>query len=201
MKLLTIGHLVIAILVFATLPAFANSSYDFTVNTSSINGQSGYIDLEFNPGASCTGMGSAVVTNWISDATLGAVTTTGDVSGLLPSAVTMTDTSQFNDYNEALTFGNTIYFDLNLNGCSGESFSLSFLQSDDQTPLLTTDSLDGYALTADMNSESTLINVSSPDIVVHTDSVPEPRTLPLLLSAFCLAGLSGITKKVHCSVS
>ncbi len=45
MKLLNIKLLVIAIIMFAATSAFADLSYNFSVNTSSVSGQQGYIDI------------------------------------------------------------------------------------------------------------------------------------------------------------
>jgi len=75
MKLFKVRLFVIAAITFAATSAFATFSYDFSVNTSSVDGQSGYIDLQFDPGASSTGAASAVITSWSSDGTLGGPNT------------------------------------------------------------------------------------------------------------------------------
>jgi hypothetical protein len=94
---------------------------------------------------------------------------------MLPSGVTITSTpqSQYNDYNHALTFGNTINFDLNLSGVlTGNSFALSFFESDDATPLLTTDLVNGFATVIDVNqSGPALTNNSNNQVSVAQTSV------------------------------
>ncbi len=129
MKYLKIKLFVIAMVMFAATSAFASYSFDFNVDTSSILGQSGYIDLQFNPGTGSAGLASAVVTSFTSNATLGVASPTGGVTGTLPAAVTITNTTPFNDYFQAITFGNAVSFDLNMSSVPGNSFSLSFFGS------------------------------------------------------------------------
>jgi|SRR5208283_2628405 len=182
---------------FAASSAFADFSYDFSVNTSSINGTAGYIDLQFNPGISSTGSASATITNFTSDATLGAVTLTGGATGALPGTVTINNssTSGYNDYLQALTFGNTINFVVDLSGAgvTGNSFAISFLNSAQTASLLTNDpSGNGYAATIDVNPNAAVVsNLSSQTNVV----TPIPAAAYLFGSG--LMGLVGIRRRMN----
>ncbi len=199
MKLLKVKLFAVAMVVFAATSAFADYSFDFNVNTSSIAGESGYIDLQFNPGAYPAGAANAVIANWTSDGTLGnasTISTSGNVSGTLPGGVTITSTptSQYNDYNHALTFGNSISFNLNLSGAYGNSFALSFFGSDDATPLLTTDSVNGYAATIDLNQNGPAVTNSSNQLSV-VEGTPAPIPPSILLMGSGLLGFIGLKRK------
>ncbi|MGO9379191.1 MAG: NF038129 family PEP-CTERM protein [Dissulfurispiraceae bacterium] len=192
MKLLNIKLLVIAIIMFAATSAFADLSYNFSVNTSSVSGQQGYIDMQYNPGISSTGAGSASTVNFISDASLGTIQLTGGATGALPSVV-INNTTGYNDYFQALTFGNTLNFTLNLSGAAGNSFYLAFLDPTQSIPLLTTDSTNGYATIIDMNSNGAAVtNLSSQ---VSVNATPIPAAAWLLGSG--LMGLVGIRRKMQ----
>ncbi len=194
MKLLNIKFLVIAVIMLAASSAFADYSFNFNVDTSSISGQSGYIDLQFNPGMSSTGAASAAITNFVSDAMLvGAATLTGGATGQLPATVTLTNTTGYNDYFQAVTFGNTANFALNLSGATGNSFGLAFLNSAQTAALLTNDtSGNGYATTIDVTSNgANVTNMSSQTSVTAT---PIPAAAYLFGSG--LMGLVGIRRKM-----
>lgn len=172
MKRIIIKLLVVAVIMFAATSAFASYSYDFDVNTSSVSGQTGYIELQFNPGLS-SGAANAVVTNFTSDAALsGAPIITGDATGALPSTVALNNTTAWNDYFQAVTFGNTVRYSLNLSGAAGNSFALSFYGADGTTPLLTNDLTYGYAATVDLNSNGAVVNNLSNQVSVAQTPVP-----------------------------
>ena len=109
MKLLKVKLLVVAALMFAASSAFGSYGMDFNVNTSSLNGQSGYLELQLSPGP-VLGAANALVSNYSSDAALlvGAPVLTGDVSGALPASVTLTNSNglyQARPYLTAATSG------------------------------------------------------------------------------------------------
>src|ERR1700683_1519004 len=52
------------------VPAFADVIYGVTVDTSSLSGNGGYIDLQFNPSSFTTQAANAAVTNFSTDGTL-----------------------------------------------------------------------------------------------------------------------------------
>jgi hypothetical protein len=190
MKRLVIKLLVVAVMMFAATSAFADYSYTFNVDTSSVNGASGYIDLQFNPGISSTGAASAAVSNFISDASLGAASTMGGVTGVLPSTVTINNTTGYNDYFQAVTFGNNLNYSLNLIGAPGSSFGLSFYGIDGATPLFTTDP-NGYATVIDVNSNGAVLTNNSSQVNV----TPTPIPAAVWLFGSGLAGMFGIRRK------
>ncbi len=192
MKFPKVKLLVLVLAMSAVTSSALADMFDFSVDTSSVSGQFGYIDLQFNPGVSTLGAASAVISNFASDATLGLVQPSGDVSGTLPAVVTINNTTQFNDYFQALTFGTTTSFDLNLSGAFGSSFELSFFGSDGQTPLLTTDQINGFATTVDFNQGGSMVTNSSSMVTVN--AVPVPGAVWLFSTAIAGLGLFGRRK-------
>ncbi len=192
MRLLNIRLLVITVMMFAASSAFASFSYDFNVDTSSVSGQSGYIDLQFNPGINSAGAASAAITNFVSDSSIvGVAALTGGAAGQLPSVVTINNTSGYNDYFQAVTFGNTTNFALNLSGATGNSFALAFLNSTQTAALLTNDtSGNGYATTVDLTPNGPVVTNLSSQVTV----TPIPAAAWLLGSG--LMGLVGIRRKM-----
>ena len=193
MKLITIKLLVFALTIFAATCARADSWYEFSVDTSSIAGKSGYMDFQFNPGATSSD-GSAVVTNFSSNASnFGIPVITGDAAGALPGTVTINSTyGQWNDYFQSLNFGTTISFLLELSGGSGNTFGLSFYSTDGATPLLTSDSPNNCATTIDLNSASPPTVTDFSSNLVKTSPVPIPA--PFWLIGSGLAGLIGLRR-------
>jgi hypothetical protein len=111
-----------------------------TANTSSISGQGGYLDLQFEPGPSTVNLATAAVSAFTTDGTLtGAATLTGDVTGQLPGIVDFDNQTVFNDYFQETTFGSTETFTVTLSGPTplggGPSgFNISFYAGDGATP-------------------------------------------------------------------
>ncbi|MBL8835729.1 MAG: NF038129 family PEP-CTERM protein [Alphaproteobacteria bacterium] len=181
-------------------------TYAVTVDTSAVTGQSGWIDIQFNPGGLDTQSAVITITNFATDASLFAasVQLMGGASGLLPGTVTITNSSGFNDYFESLTFGTSITFQLSFDGpalaapngtaLSSSTFALAFYDSSITTALLTTDP-NGMAGLIDVNLDGTTTPTTFPVAVGGLPAVTftpiaaivEPPSLPLLL-----AGLLGL---------
>jgi hypothetical protein len=194
MKRLITKLSVIAVVMFAATSAFADYSYTFDVNTSSLAGQAGYIDLEYNQGALPTGASSAVVSNYTSNATLvGSAQLSGGATGQLPSNVTINNSTGFNDYYQQITYGTYTDITIDLSGATaGNSFALSFYGSDGSTPELTSDVVNGYATVINGTSNGTvLVNNSSEVTVAQT---PIPAAAWLLGSG--LIGMLGIRRRM-----
>jgi hypothetical protein len=148
--------------------AFADSvTYYFIMNTSSLSGSSGYIDMQFSEALLGGGGGmtayntyaTATVSNFQTDGSLDAASllTMGDVTGALNQPVTFLANGDgaFNDYYQGITFGNQLSFALTLAGqgvttpicpinqsgaeCNAPSFILDFLDSSQSTFLFTND--------------------------------------------------------------
>jgi hypothetical protein len=195
--------------------AFADSTssvqYMVTVNTTSILGDDGYIDFQMNPTAMPTQAANADVANFFTVGVLDPAApysgTSGEVSGMLPGTVTLTNSETTNEYTEGMTpFGRTITFDLDLygpalsnpNGEGGGSFYLSFLDPNGN-PLLTT-SPQGDALEIDINGNGTTsVGYQSPEVTLSgPEFVPEPGSMALLLfgglAAFATLGRMRLAK-------
>jgi hypothetical protein len=110
MKISDVLFFAIAMTILWTSSACETFSDDITVDTSSVYGDHGFIDFQFNYGAIYTTPAYATITNWSSDSTLGdetTISTLGDVTGTLPT-VTLNNEGMLNEYNQELTFGSTI---------------------------------------------------------------------------------------------
>jgi hypothetical protein len=197
----------LAMLLVAAGPSLVRAgsvTFNVTVDTSSLNGQSGYLDSQFNPGGSGAAAATASITGFTSDGALqpGAPLNgvSGDVSGALPGTLTLNNSTAFNDSFEGFTFGNTVRFALTLSGPAvggagavGSAFAFSLFDVTGSIPLLTTDP-NGSVLTINVNADgSTTVQTfpqspNNPTPVATVSSVPEPSSLAL--SASVLAGLA-----------
>ena len=187
----------------AAMPAAAAPiTYAVSVDTSSISTQTGWIDIQFNPGGLSQ---SAFVTiaGFATDGTLAAGTeiVTGDVSGVLPGTLTITNSTAFNDYFQQMVFGSTITFELAFDGpalatpdgvsTAASAFALAFYDDTQVNPLLSADP-QGFAAIIDVNLDGTTTVTTAPATIgglsaVTITAVPEPAGLPVLL-----AGLAGL---------
>ena len=180
----------------------ANIQYVVTVNTSSALLSSGYIDFQFNPSSFTTQPANADVANFATDGVLNPADpnngTSGAVSGMLPGTVTLMNSQPSpNEYTEAMTFGTTITFDLDLygpaintpNGQGGGTFILDFLNSDQSGYLFTADSQNDvpvFTVTINGDGSTTAMTYPSqnngPPVVTLAGptAVPEPSALLLL---------------------
>lgn len=197
-------------LCFASAASASTTTYDVTIDTSSIAGTVGSLDFNFDPGPLVTQAASLQILDFTSTgagALAGSPTLTGDVSGSLPATVTFDNGTAFNDYFEGFTFGTTISFDVTLYGdalstpdgvsTSGSTFAFSmFSDAAGSVPALTTDTTNGFALTVDVNLDgTTTVADSSGQTIVEqaTATVPEPFTL--LFLAPTLVGLAAGRRK------
>ena len=145
---LTVSVAVLLIGLTAKVSAAPFVSYKVTVDTSSLKGQSGDIDLQLDPNSDTNDpLAYATVENFTTDGTLNPSVSDpytgliGDVSGVLPGKVyfdngeTTNGPSVFNDYCENITFGTNISFTVvfsgpfftNISLALGDSFVLDFI--------------------------------------------------------------------------
>lgn len=196
----SIKYLIFALILLAAGSAFATPMmYEVYVNTAGISGQSGYLDFQFNPGNNAQAA-FAEVMNFSHDggSLAGSPFTTGSVNGNFPGAVTISNTTAWNDYFQGFTFGNGLHFSVLLDGPaltspngtagSGSDFGFGMFAADQVTPLLTNDP-NGFAMTAKV----TTFGTTAADYGQSTSPVPEPSTFALL--GLGLAGAALLRKK------
>jgi len=186
-------------------------TYDVTVDTSSIAGTSGSLDFQFNPGALVTQTANLQIEDFTSDGTLGGSILTGDAVGGLPGTVSLDNLTGFNDYFTGFTYGSTLSFLLNLSGpavtspdgisTSGSEFAFSmFSDAGGTLPVLTSDSVNGYALTSGINLDGTAtITNNSTQLAVTTPITAAPEPSMLLLLGSGLTSLIFLRRKVNLS--
>jgi hypothetical protein len=223
---------------FCCAPAFADT-YNVTVNSSSINGTSGWIDLQFSEPGVTPGPGiyselaDATVSNFSTDGTLlssldsmSSPQVFGDVTGALPGDVAFSalDDGATNEYTQAMTFGNTISFTLDITGqaisspscpgtsgtdCSLPGFVLDFLNSDQSGYLLTNDPT-GSTPTGwvtggvNVNEDGTTTSYVNPgpdggaaDVTFSAVAAPEPSSLLMLSLGLLGLGLILLLKRLQ----
>ena len=146
------------------MTARAGYVYQVSVDTTAIQGITGFLDLQYNPGGVGTLPATATITTFITDATgVSLNTTDGDVVGnLVPGPLAINNTLAFNDLLENMTFGTSIAFTLTLSGAGvtspdasepGSSFGLSLFDGS-FNPLLTIDPA-GTVVTINLNADGT----------------------------------------------
>jgi hypothetical protein len=187
----------------ATTGALADSALllPVTINTSSITGTNGSLDFQFNPGPLTSQFATLEIENFTTDGTLdGAPQLTGDVSGGPLAATMLLDNGTvYNDYFQDFTYGNQLSFDLLFSGpavsvpdgisTSGSTFAFSMFSDPlGITPVLTSDTTDGWAVTTSVNLDGSLApsNDSSQAALGSVTPVPEPSPILLLIPAMML---------------
>ena len=163
-----------AILALALLGGLGSGSvqagfitYEISVNTSSLSGESGFLDFQFNPGPIVNGNGalpaSATITSF---QTIGGAILPlsnppiGNASGSLSNTLTLDNGTVLNDFTQDFLYGSSFSFDLTLsqplddpNGTVGSSFALTLFDSLFNSQL-TTDP-NGSVLTVNLNPDGT----------------------------------------------
>jgi hypothetical protein len=180
------------------------SSYDVTVDTSSISGTVGSLDFNFNPGPFVTQAASLQILNFSSDGTLAGNCSCGigDVSGQLPATLTFDNGTGFNDYFDGFTFRSTLSFEVSLYGpaisspdgvsTSGSTFAFSmFSDAAGTIPVLSFEPSYGFAFVVDVNLDGTTtgLNYSVFPGLFTVVSTPEPGGLLLLGMGLAFVGV------------
>lgn len=186
---------IIYVALFSFTVSASADTYVVTVDTSLISGTSGSLDFNFTPGLFQTQSASSQMLGFTSDGVLaGSPELTGDVSGALPTIVTVDNETGYNDYFEGFTYSSTLSFDVSLYGPvlsspdgvakSGSSFAFSmFSDAAGTIPALTNDTIDGYAFIVNVNLDgsTTVIDYSNQATVrVPASITPEPENLLLV---------------------
>ena len=185
-----------ALLLLASAPLFADV-FNVAIDTSSLTpGTAGFIDLAFNGGFPAT----AAITGYsqtggsLNPATI----STQDATGTLPGAVTLGEDNA--DYDEGITFGSSILFQLDLSGTPsgaiGDVFTLSFYNSDFSGSLLTGNINDGWLaqFQIDTTGDITATAYANPSGGASdaTITIPTPEPATGIVLAIALLILCGV---------
>jgi len=208
MKLLKLTLLILTCVICTAGSAFATSTFDVTVNTSAVTGETGYLYLQYDPlnAVSSTATVFYFSTNGTLGATApGAFTGSGSanseyyVTGTLPNTVVFANTNAVNDYNQAITFGATLSFSVALSdpaagGGGVSTFSLGIFQDAlGNTPLYNVN---------DPNVPGTVVELNLANNGTVSESILDPQdvTVPIpptvLLFGAGLLGMLGIRRNV-----
>lgn len=192
MKLLHVFLLICAGL-FASVASA--QSYLVTVDTSSLAGTDGYVNFQFNPADLTAPAAEASILQWVGSTTLlDAPLVEGNVTGALPSTVTMNNGTAFNDYFQSAQFGDALSFIVQFSGnvspsTLGTSFALALYAADGVTPLLT-DDISGSLVRFELSA--TGIDYLANSSAAQVTPVPLPAAAWLLLSG--IVTLTGATR-------
>jgi hypothetical protein len=199
----------ISLILVISAPLFAEV-YNVAVDTSSLApGTAGFIDLAFNGGYPAT----AAITGYSQTGgslSPGTIFTQGTVTGSLPGAVTLGDDNA--DYDEGITFGSSILFQLNLSGTpsgtTGDVFTLSFFNSDFSGSLLTGNINDGWLAQFQMDTNGNITPTAyanpsgGPSDATITTPTPEPGTgMALALALLILMWRTHSRKSNYAEIS
>lgn len=171
------------------LPARAETWW-VDIDTTSLAGGRGYLDLQLNPGASDTQPVQVSISNFSTDALLGPGVADGAVSGSLPGELVLDNTDALNAWLQGMVFGSHVAFTLNMDSAldagSGSSFA-ALLWDMNFNPLLA--AAGGEAvLRIDLTpAEPPAWAVSS---AVQVSAVPEPASASSLLAGLGLVGFA-----------
>jgi len=199
---------ILAILALCCLTLFstpitteADSVLAVTVNTAALVGTQVDIAFDFIDGGPPPNDNTVTLSNFLTDGTLGAVSPSGGVSGILPGAVTLTDPTFFNEYLTGITLGTGFSFQLDATtngpgiGSLPDAFSITILDPATGLPLFSTTDPTGAGtlllLNIDGSPSGSLSLYTAPGgqaqvTAASVSSVPEPSTF-----LFLGIGLSG----------
>ena len=173
----------------------------FDVDTTTLVGQSGYLDFQFNPNTDgTTPLDSSVKVSNFTGGTLGAVDTAVNVSGTLPDGATISNAGSTNELVQLFTFGNTLGFDTSFPTINEEKnifgpFALPdagntfqfFVLDASKDPFATTDTVNNALVQISQGADGSLAPSQQYRLNAPA-SVPEPSSgvSLMLLSALVL---------------
>lgn len=187
------------------LPAWAGP-WRVTLDTTPLAGQVGFMAFDLVAGSPATG-NTASVSNFSSNAALGAATSSGTVAGnLAAGSLTLGAGPFFNEWLQGVTaFGSSIAFDIDLgaNLSAGTPDELAFFLLDkSQLPFFTSDPSGAGALFVFdlLGAATSPVIFASAFARVSIDAVPQqgvPEPATLLLTGVALLALTALTYGPH----
>jgi hypothetical protein len=183
--------------------------YSVFVDTSSQLGQTGFIDIQFNPGDNTSQLATLAITGYTGGTLQPALPPPtgapfGDVSGVLPGTVSFDNGQTTNEFTEGIVFGNSLTFLATFdgpaiqtpNGSTGSLFQVDFLNQNGSAFLFTADPegnnpFDFNVATIALNPDGSTTPTTFPDVGGASDAMvtPEPATFLLLGAALGLVSL------------
>ena len=169
-------------------------SIGFTLDTSSLFGTNANLAFDFIDGAGVNN-NTAIISNFLTNGTLGSASSLGGVSGSLATSLNITDTVFFNELLQGINLGNSLSFTLDLTsnfaGGIPDAFSFFILNDAALSSLVTTDLLGDALFTTDINGTVggilSVASLTNPNIGVTASlQLPEPDSLLLLMSGIVL---------------
>lgn len=192
-------RVLVLVVSIVTFPAYANPLL-VTVDTSVLAGSNADIAFDLIDGGSPAN--TVTLSDFTTDGTTGASSSTGDSSGAFPGVVTLGDTSFFNEYLQSTILGTAFSFRLDSSNLAPDalsfpdSFALFLLDPTTGLPLVTTSDPStansllfwnlGTASPEGYTSDSLRITVRS---VPPAGAIPEPTTLLLLTMGLLAAAV------------
>jgi len=193
----------LSLLLCAAGAAHGAELIDLVVNTSAINGTTGSIDFQFNPGAFMTQAATVQILDFTGATYIAG--TQSDIGGVtggpLPSPITIANSGADNEDFEDIKFGNSLFLTLSFDGpavnspngsLSGSTFALSlFSDAGGTTPVLTTDP-NGIVATVQLNRDTGALIDQAVSPNARFSPIPEPGSV-LLLGGGLMALTAGRT--------
>jgi len=185
---------------FISTTTLAETLY-INVDTGSLAGKTGWIDLQFNPGDVDAPLATTLISAFSTDGNVtGTPILSGDAAGDTNNVIKLRNGQFFNDFLQEFTFGSTLSFSVEWEmptpmpgtTVSGTAFSLTLY--DDQFNSLLSDPTWGAALVTNLNGDgvmqvlahATPVTVTTGTSTTVPTTVPTPGTLALLLAGIAI---------------
>ena len=182
--------------------------YSVNLDTSSVSGTAGFLDLQFNPGNNTSVAATAEIIGFSPDggSLSGAPSVSGDVTGSLPGTVTFMNDMALNELFQGFNFGSSVTFQVILSGpavgvpnagaTAGSIFGVGLYDNTQASILTDQGGATGFSGELFLNTDGTVTPTpfpSAPGVGSVTTFapvvVPEPGTMVLLA-----AGLMGLLR-------
>jgi hypothetical protein len=180
--------------------ASAASVFQIEIDTSSLvaaNGNTGWIDLQFNPGNGGTPYAQAALSNFFGFGDAASAEVAGNVSGSLAGGYVIgnDDAGGYNDLFHAVNFGGKVGFTVSFSGdldptasTLGSAFSVSLLNHNQDTALGTNDPVGALVWLNWTSLGSITATPLTNTIATSVSAVPEAETWLMLGAGLALVG-------------